>query len=56
MTRTYCLKRLLEHGPMTPKEITACTRWTSKQVHQALDWLLASDLIRSVDGAYEAAK
>jgi hypothetical protein len=41
---------------MTPKEITACTRWTSKQVHQALDWLLASDLIRSVDGAYEAAQ
>lgn len=54
MNRTYCLKRLLEHGPMTPKEITACTRWTSKQVHQAIDGLLAADLIRSVGDAYEA--
>ena len=54
MTRTYALKRLLEHGPMTPREITACTRWTSKQVHKVLDYLLASGLIRSIGKAYEA--
>jgi DNA-binding MarR family transcriptional regulator len=54
MTRTYALKRLLEHGPMTPREICDCTRWTSKQVHQVLDHLLASGLIRSVGKAYEA--
>lgn len=56
MSRTYALKRLLEHGPMTPKEITACTRWTSRQVHQTLVWLLVSDLIRGVDGAYEVVR
>ena len=55
MTRTYALKRLLEHGPMTAKEIRDCTRWTSKQVHQVLDHLLASGLIHSVGDAYEAA-
>lgn len=53
MTRPYALKRLLEHGPMTPKEITACTRWTSKQVHRALDCLLSCELIRSVGNGYE---
>mgnify|MGYP003604496130 CR=1 FL=1 len=55
MTRTYAMKRLLEHGPMTPREITECTRWTSKQVHKVLDCLLASGLIRSVGKAYEAS-
>lgn len=54
MSRTYALKRLLEHGPMTPKEITACTRWTSRQVHRALELLLEHELIHSVGSAYEA--
>lgn len=27
MTRTYALKRLLEHGPMTLQEIAECTGW-----------------------------
>jgi predicted transcriptional regulator len=54
MTRPYALKRLLEHGPMTPKEITACTRWTSKQVHRALELLLEGGMIHSVGNAYEA--
>ena len=53
MSRTYALKRLLEHGPMTPKEITECTRWTSKQVHRALECLLETELIHSVGHAYE---
>lgn len=55
MTRPYALKRLLEHGPMTPKEITACTRWTSKQVHRALDTLLEAELIERKDGRYVSA-
>ena len=54
MSRTYALKRLLEHGPMTPKEITECTRWTSKQVHRTIELLLESEIIHSVNGAYEA--
>lgn len=56
MTRTYALKRLLEHGPMTAKEIRDCTRWTSKQVHQVIDHLLAAGLIRGTGDAYEVAQ
>jgi len=54
MSRPYALMRLLEHGPMTPKEITACTRWTSKQVHRAIELLLEGGMIQSVGNAYEA--
>lgn len=54
MTRPYALRRLLEHGPMTPKEITACTRWTSKQVHRTLELLLDSELIHNIGNTYEA--
>ena len=56
MTRTYALKRLLEHGPMTAKEIRDCTRWTSKQVHQVIDHLLAAGLIRGSGDGYEVAQ
>lgn len=55
MTRTYALKRLLEHGPMTPTQIRDCTRWTLKQVHKAIDNLLMIDLVRRVGDEYEAA-
>ena len=48
MTKTYALKRLLEHGPMTPFDIQDCTRWTCKQVHSAINSLLESDLIRYI--------
>lgn len=54
MTKTYALKRLLEHGPMSPKEIKDCTRWTSKSVHSTLDALLASGLIERKAGKYIA--
>jgi len=36
MTKTYALRRLLEHGPMTRPEIVECTRWTSRTVGKAL--------------------
>jgi DNA-binding MarR family transcriptional regulator len=55
MTRTYALKRLLEHGPMTPKQIRDCTRWTLKQVHQVLDCLLSNELVRRVGNEYEVS-
>lgn len=39
MTRTYALKRLLEHGALTRKEIVEITGWTAKQVHLTLAYL-----------------
>lgn len=54
MTKTYALKRLLEHGPMTAKEIAECTRWGSKAVHSTLDCLLESGLVERKSGKYIA--
>jgi len=56
MTRTYALKRLLEHGPMTPKQIAECTRWTSRQVHKVLDQLLITETVRRIGREYTVAK
>lgn len=39
MTRTYALKKLLEHGALTRKEILEITGWTVKQVHFTLAYL-----------------
>jgi predicted transcriptional regulator len=39
MTRTHALKRLLEHGGLTRKEIVEITGWTAKQVHYSLAYL-----------------
>lgn len=46
MTRTYALKRLLEHGPMTALEIHECTRWPTDTVRRALDELLVQGVVR----------
>lgn len=46
MTRTYALKRLLEHGPMTQREIRECTRWTARTTGHALETLLAQGRVR----------
>lgn len=46
MTKTYCLKRLLEHGPMTIPEIVECTRWGNRQVKRALLRLRQQGLVR----------
>lgn len=46
MTKTYCLKRLLEHGPMTIPEMVECTRWEDRQVQRALDHLRKHGLVR----------
>jgi predicted transcriptional regulator len=56
MTHTYCLKRLLEHGPMKTAEIIECTRWKPRQVHTALRTLLGHGLINFHLGVYEAVK
>ena len=48
MSKTYALKRLLEHGPMTPGEMKACTRWPGRQVEHALNELRRCGLVRMV--------
>ncbi len=45
MTRTYAMKRLLEHGPLTPTQMRQITGWTIKQVHYALDALLEANQV-----------
>ena len=61
MTKCYALKRLLEHGPMTPGEMIRCTLWQKRQVQRALDQLKRCGLVRQVantsserGAAYEA--
>lgn len=46
MTKTYALKRLLEHGAMDMAEIIACTRWDHGTVKNALRRCLNHQLIR----------
>lgn len=46
MSKTYALKRLLEHGPMRFAEIVECTGWEYRQVEVALLALLQSRRIK----------
>jgi predicted transcriptional regulator len=39
MSRTYALKKLLEHGPLNRQEIIEITGWKAKQVHFTLAYL-----------------
>ena len=46
MTRTYALKRLLEHGELSSKEIEEITYWTTKQVWYAITQLRKKNIVR----------
>jgi transcription initiation factor IIE alpha subunit len=46
MTRTYALKRLLEHGELSSKEIEEITLWTTKQVWATLQRLQKTKVVR----------
>lgn len=46
MTRTYALKRLLEHGELSSKEIEQITFWTTKQVWATLQRLQKTEVVR----------
>lgn len=48
MTRTYALKRLLEHGAMTRREIWDCTLWSRRELDSALAGCMRSGLVRRV--------
>ncbi len=45
MTRTYALKRLLEHGPLTIGEIVAITCWPYRTAWKALTRLRAQGIV-----------
>jgi DNA-binding MarR family transcriptional regulator len=36
MTRSYALLRLLEHGPLSTREIEEITGWTKRQVQKTI--------------------
>ena len=46
MTRVYALKKLLEHGELSSKEIEEITCWTTKQVWATITALQKSDVLR----------
>jgi len=39
MSRSYALRKLLEHGALTRREIVEITGWKEKQVHFTLAYL-----------------
>jgi predicted transcriptional regulator len=45
MSRSYALKKLLEHGPLTRQEIVEITDWKAKQVHFTLAYLAQTGAI-----------
>lgn len=48
MTRTYATRRLLEHGPLTRREIVEITGWSGAAVsHAILSLWRAGGLLRS---------
>lgn len=52
MSRTYALKRLLEHGPLTWRECCAIMGGKSRSVRSALDRLIDYGIVRptNIDG------
>jgi hypothetical protein len=46
MSRTYALRKLLEHGGLTRREIVEITGWKAKQVHYTLAYLAEIEAIR----------
>jgi DNA-binding MarR family transcriptional regulator len=46
MTRTYALKRLLEHGELSAKELIEITGWTTRQVWGTLQQLQKTEIVR----------
>ncbi len=46
MTRTYILKRLLEHGELTVKQMIEITGWKPKQVWSTITQMKKTKTIR----------
>jgi hypothetical protein len=46
MTKTYALKRLLEHGELSAKQMIEITGWTHRQVWGCLQQLQKTQVVR----------
>jgi predicted transcriptional regulator len=46
VTRTYALKRLLEHGALSIPELCAITGWQRRQVNRTLQHCMACGVVR----------
>jgi transcription initiation factor IIE alpha subunit len=46
MTRVYALKKLLEHGELSSKEIEEITCWNTKQVWASIQRLQKTNIVR----------
>jgi predicted transcriptional regulator len=46
MSRSYALRKLLEHGGLTRREIIEITGWKVKQVHYTLAYLAEIAVIK----------
>lgn len=46
MSKDYAIRKLLEHGPMTRRQIIECTRWTDPQVRSAISYCLERRYLR----------
>lgn len=53
MSRTYALQMLLEHGPLTRKEIRVITGWKSGAVSQTIIQLVEWGSIVEQNGIYK---
>ncbi len=56
MTRTYALKKLLEHGELTRRELREITGWTDKQLCSAINYLTDLGKIESVNRKWRLAE
>ena len=45
MTRTYALKRLLEHGELSSKETEIITGWTTRQVWATIQMMQKTKIV-----------
>lgn len=45
MTHTYAMKRLLEHGPLSWRELVAITGWPVGAVKGAINCLLETETV-----------
>lgn len=56
MTKTYALKRLLEHGPMSWPELIDCTGWGPRQLQSAIRNCMETGAIkRAPNGCWSVA-
>lgn len=52
MTKTYALKRLLEHGELRFREIVEITGWKPSEAWSAIQCLMRKEIVSS-DGIYQ---